>query len=329
MLSISIFPGQEVNIYTQLEQLKVAKQLGYSYVFTSLHIPETNSDSYREFRMISAKVKELDMKLIVDISKECFKEEFIKENDVYYLRIDFGFNNQEIVEIKKFLDTLNVDMQINSSTISENSFLDLIKKGLTTKRLSACHNYYPLVGSGLSKDFVSGNKVKRGPEFVGLPTIENHRNADIYISSQELLNLETDSIIFGDTMANDYELETLPSLKKDKLSIKIDGEYEIYEKEFILRYDNSEEFLRFENSRKLMSGNNIDPVGTKEIIKYDIIIFNNLHKRYMNEIAVVFNIDMIPDVEKVNIIGSLKEYWWLLNNIPEQQKIEFIKEKRR
>ena len=161
-------------------------------VFVSGHIPEMRAGFEEELMNICEKASELGLKIILDISKPMYEK--IKLPKIYALRLDYGFNLEEIVKLyheKKFV------IELNASTISEETINYLISRGVNLQEIRISHNFYPKKYTGLSRKtvieknkyfrslgmnvaiYIPSSNQKRPPMYEGLPTIEEHRNQNL------------------------------------------------------------------------------------------------------------------------------------------------------
>jgi len=103
MLGVSIYLSKE-RVKKQEEWLKVAKENGFSSIFTSLHIPEDDPGTYKELIQILGKqALENEMELMVDVSpKSLHHLEMTYENveelvewGITGLRMDYGITPKD------------------------------------------------------------------------------------------------------------------------------------------------------------------------------------------------------------------------------------------
>jgi len=342
MFGVSVFPGMEVSIEENLKYIEKAKECNCEYIFTSLHIPEANTKRLiPEFEEIISKIKELNLKLIVDISKDYINNYQWENYNIFALRLDFGFSDEEIISLSK-----KYPIQLNTSTITKENLDNLISLGLNLGNITTCHNYYPRKDTGISINllkernrsfkelglitmaFVPGSEVKRGPMFEGLPTCERHRGINPLISSQELFDEGVDIVLVGDSKASNSELEALRNLKKDTwvLPIKLEDKLSKIEKDLLFkphrnRTDPGEFILRCELARKYVTEN--IPVNiTKNRPKGSITLDNILYKRYQGELQITLT--DFPQDERVNLIGSIMDEGYLISRIKPGDKFIFI-----
>lgn len=137
MFGISIYTGMDYSLEDNLKYLENAKKYGIDTVFTSLHIPEAQERLYDETKEILKKTKELDMKIIADISKGFMEKIEIKDYNIHSLRLDFGFSVEEIADLTK---NKQFKIQINASTIDEAYLKELIEKGADLENMEVGHN---------------------------------------------------------------------------------------------------------------------------------------------------------------------------------------------
>lgn len=340
MLGISVFPGMEISIEGNLEYMKIAKEKGIEIFFTSMHIPEADKIREKsEFERILEYSKKLEIKLIVDISKNFFNQYDWSQYDIFALRLDFGFTDEEIIEISK-----KYPIQLNASTVDEKWFERLVKKGLDKNDFTVCHNYYPRKDTGISLEllsernmffkekgikimaFVPGGAVKRGPLYEGLPTCEIHRDCNVLIAAQELIEMGTDLVFVGDSMATSEELNLLGSIQPGKIVLPIEllniseQEKKILFIEHETRNDYSENVLRSGNSKKYLE-NPIVPLRTISRPFGTVTVDNSGYERYQGEIQI--SLKNLPQDDRVNILGYIPNGERLLKRIKENRKFTF------
>lgn len=340
MLGISVFPGMEVSIEENLEYMKKAKEKGIEILFTSMHIPETDKiREKKEFEKILEYSKKLEMKLIVDISKGFFNQYDWNQYDIFALRLDFGFTDEEIIEISK-----RYPIQLNASTVDKEWFERLVEKGLNEKDFTVCHNYYPRRDTGISLEllaernlffkekeievmaFVPGGAIKRGPLHEGLPTCEIHRECNILIAAQELMEMGVDHIFVGDSMATSEELDLLGSIESGKIVLPIElldiseQEKKILFIEHKTRNDYAENVLRSENSKKHLE-DSIAPSRTILRPYGTVTVDNSGYERYQGEIQITLK--NLPQDDRVNVLGYIPNGERLLKIIKANRKFTF------
>ena len=130
----SVYFGLDNTKEENIQLLKDAHSLGFSRIFTSLHIPEANYEVLKkEVREFFALAKEYDMDIISDISPNTFKfldlEDMdlkgLKDMGVKTIRIDFGYSEEDIAKMSR--NEYGIKIQLNASTITE-EFFDKLDK---------------------------------------------------------------------------------------------------------------------------------------------------------------------------------------------------------
>ncbi len=337
---ISIFNGlKDYDIDRNLEYLKKAKELGYEVVFSSAHINEA-SNSKDDFEKSIKYAKSLGLRLSLDISKPVF-DKLPSLEDVYSLRLDYGFTEYEIVNLSKESKFL---IELNASTITNDKFERMIENGLNLENVRVSFNYYPKRHTGNSIEFVSErtnyfhkygipvvafipSKIGfRPPMYEGLPTIEKHRSCSIAMAIEELKAISIDEIIFGDAYASEEELELLIEHNVDEflIELKLVSELPDFYKKclsnlFSVRIDSNDELIRLNGSEKYQ---NIMPFNCIKRKAGDVTIDNKDFLRYQGEINIVEK-DLEQD-NRVNVIGKLNISNIIIEKLKERRKIKFL-----
>ena len=314
-----------------------------SYYFTSFHIEEEFDDNDKDKVINLIKfLKQHDKKIIVDISPKGLSflgydniKSFIKDYDIDYIRLDYGFNNDEIVELSKYCNIV-----INASTFD----LTLLDK--LDNDAIAIHNFYPRKDTGLDREyfnkrntilkkhnikvgaFITGDGCFRQPLYEGLPTLEDCRNKLPYIQYLSIID-DVDLVIVGDQGLSDYQSRLIDLTIKDqiiRLPVILNDEYEyLYNQILTSRIDSPSWLIRIKQSRDYASaGNIIEPDNCLDRKMGCITIDNKNYLRYSGEIQILKK-DFEAD-DKVNIIGKVKqEYLDILKYI--KNGSDFIFEK--
>lgn len=328
---------------------------GVQTIFTSMHIPEDDpTDTLDSLKQITDKMTNYGMELMIDVSTKTFEiyhvkkedaREFFKELGVNSLRIDYGFTYKEMKELSK-----DFKIVLNASTINDESSEELINVGFDLSEITACHNFYPRENTALGRDFlykqniylremgyqiqafIPGDKEKRGPIFAGLPTLEEHRDADpLYAYLDLVQNFFVDEVLVGDIEMSaeslqrldkwmDAEIVTLPI---EQLNIEVPANfYQTHNN----RQDEAADVVRASSSRIDSAdieiepeNNNVPrPIGT-------ITIDNDEYGRYSGEIQITKK--DLPADERVNVLGIIKKSMIpLLMFIHGRTKFEFLGE---
>ena len=339
MTGNSVFPGLDCLPEENTAYIERAFRNGMEYIFTSVHIPEADRGRVKkEFEIILREAEKRNMKVIVDISKSFFDEFNWGKYNIHALRLDFGFDDNEIAGLSR-----KYNIQLNASTVTEEWMERLLKSGLNTEKLTVCHNYYPRSNTGISLEllterndffkkaglktmaFVPGNKFRRGPLYEGLPTVEAHRNLHILIGSQELLYAGTDVVLIGDSMADEKELTAIGRLETGKWLLPIllfeDGKEKYSDfllQEHVQRSDAAEDVIRLE---KIYKKENVEVFNTAVRAAGAVTIDNKHYGRYAGSIQIVKK-NLCPDY-RVNVIGFVYDGGLLTAKIKPGEKFSF------
>lgn len=329
----------------QKEQLASLYKEG-NYVFTSFHITEEYDNTYiQRAKDMCTYLNTCGYRIIADVSRNTLKLfqadsllELAKLLNISILRIDYGFTDDEIIELAR-----EFPICINASTVN-GDFID--KLASFPLDIYAMHNYYPRPETGLDEEqfqirnemllnkgfkilaFIPGDVDKRGPIHEGLPTLETHRCIAPYAAFVDLLSYDIDGIFIGDGIISQFQANMISQYLNSnitELPVMFDREYEyIYNKEFTIRTDSPRWLKRIQESRVNGTVQDILPKDCFERIAGSITIDNNRYQRYSGEIQII--VENLPANERVNVIGQLpKEYHLLLKHIRNGSKIRFIK----
>lgn len=336
---VSVYVSSFKDQRPMLEKLK-GMQLP---VFTSLHIHEEVNDDYVEdVEEMCRWLNENQFYIIADVSPyslEHFNEKslssLVKRLQLKNVRLDFGFDAHDLKEIEDVAKTYNASTIKFSQQIEENSFY--------------MHNFYPRPETGLSDNqlmtlnqhitdanayalgFITGDTIKRGPIYEGLPTLEKHRSVAPYAQYIDLVkHFKMDSVFVGDIRLSDNQLEWILAYIDDgilKLPLVIESEQaHLLNKVFTVRIDSPEGLIRVQESREYAGqGKIISPNKTVERPKGTVTIDNERYKRYSGEVQVMKR--HYPADDRVNVIGHIpKDYHLLLDNLNNGDSFMFVLE---
>ena len=323
-VSIYFSSGREFN-EALIEKARKAK---VKHGFTSMHIPEEDEKGYREdAKALFKSCREAGIALTIDVDPTTPERlglksmAELKELGVESLRLDFGFDDSDVVELSKLFHIV-----WNASTVSVNEVKRWETLGACIDNFSACHNYYPKKYSGLSLErvkeinselkmlgmrtegFVPGNKVLRGPIKEGLPTVEEHRELDdILLSFLQMYDAKTDIVYIGDCDIFDSDWAKLVDLSDGFVRLHTSYLNEERLKGIIQhdRPDSSEYVIRSQESRLWDFNTSVVPRNAVDAKVGDIRMANDLYLRYRGEVEICRK--PIRSDERVNVIGHVEE----------------------
>ncbi|MBQ9424871.1 MAG: DUF871 domain-containing protein [Erysipelotrichaceae bacterium] len=238
-LGVSLYPEQETP--EQIDHyLKLAKQYGFSKVFTSLFSVEgTKEDIIKYFRDLSDAAHRYGMEVYGDCNARFFMQmeaspddlSVFREMGLDVLRLDLMFNDERDVAIVNNDQGLGV--QLNASLVP--AVKHIIEMGGDKSRIIGSYNFYPLRNTGAGSEdvyqtneyfrsegmktqiFISSNaKGAHGPWPVsdGLPTVEMDRDLPIGLQLRHMVALKADEVIIGNAFANEEELKEVADTMK-------------------------------------------------------------------------------------------------------------------
>jgi len=220
-IGFSIFPGWKEIKDEQISLLKNVRDLGFSEIFMGIgpgtHWRTPVNEALSVAKEILKEANKLDYYAFVDINPQILKElnasprnlSMFMEIGFKGVRADYGFSKEEIVEMSK-----QMTVELNPFEISEEE-VDFIARNTNLERIKACHNYYPVLYSGISKEiFIEKNRIfkERGIEigaFISNPkfnlrtTLEVLRYVEPFDSANYLFKF-VDRVLIGDPIP-DYE----------------------------------------------------------------------------------------------------------------------------
>ncbi|PFE08841.1 DUF871 domain-containing protein [Bacillus cereus] len=332
MIGVSIYLSKE-RVKKQEEWLKVAKENGFSSIFTSLHIPEDDPGTYKELIQILGKqALKYDMELMVDVSPKSLHHlgmtyenvEELVDWGITGLRMDYGITPKEIARVSH-----KMKVALNASTITDSFWKELIIENIKVANVEAWHNFYPRPETALAKSFlqkqneylhecgiktmafIPGDGEKRGPLYEGLPTLERHRNIRPLEAYLELVqNCGVDKVLIGDISGSVESVQEIASASRGVIPLRYKSfindkkALKVVERVHTNRLDPARDVIRSVESReenKVV----LQPMSTISRKKGSITIDNELYGRYAGEMQVV--VQDLPQDEKVNVVGMVVE----------------------
>lgn len=321
--AISVYEGlTDYPVERNLEYLELCASLGIKTVFTSAHIPESLSIQ-EELEKLAPVLEKNDMRLIIDVSKPMMKE-FEIPKCTYALRLDWGFTDDDIIELS---NTLFCNIELNASTISIEKIKNLLARGLNPSKTRMSYNFYPKPYTGLdiyeikektklfhelgftTMAFIPSLINKRPPLYKGVPSVEKHRYKPTYISVQELMLTGIDEIGIGDAYSTEEEIMEMVSCNAECIQLPLVLTEDVSLE--VLKILNGPHHSRPDQSPYLIRSSTrckspIEPNCHHKIKKYDVTIDNKLNLRYMGEIGIWLS--DIKDNKEANVIGYIPEY---------------------
>lgn len=332
MFGVSIYLNQsfeEIKNY-----INEMNSLGVMDVFSSFHINEYSKDeTLTKLEKVASLIREKNMDLILDISSntlELYKfnidemVEFLKGLGIKKVRLDYGFDFDQIKTISESLEIV-----LNASTIDAEFINELEIRNIDLSKLTASHNFYPRPETGLSSKnfrmkneflkkhnfkiqaFIPGDEERRGPIFEGLPSLEEHRNYNSFRAYLDLKkNHNIEYIHIGDFSAKKESIERIIQFENHNIiELRVeplqDFSNEINEAFYSLhqnRSDNSDLVARSTKSR-LDIKNKIKAKNTVERKRGSITIDNEEYLRYSGEIQIALK-DLKED-KRVNVLAKV------------------------
>lgn len=326
MLGFSIYLKENTDLKKEVEKNK-----DLDLVFTSLNY-QASEENFEEFLKLYELCKVNNIEICVDINDRILKDHPQLVDMSLTLRLDFGFSSKQISELSK-----NTNLAINASTVDKNFLQSLENYNTRMDKIFAIHNFYPLEYSGLSEiyfieqnelirsfgikigAFIAGNDRLRGPVFNGLPSLEDDRYKNPYLSFIKLeRKYELDMIFIAETIL-DRDMSYIKRFSNNgviTLPVYLNDDYKDLEA-IKVRPDISEYIIR--NERIKMD---VNPTNPTEIRRGDVVILNNLSGRYAGEIEIVKK--DIGSNKQRNVIGRVdKDYEEILDYIKGGDIIEF------
>ena len=307
------------------------REIGFTSMFTSLHIPEDDTSVYTErLRELGTLARELDMELFADIAptslaalgKTWDDAHTLTEWGVTGLRVDYGVTPKQVADL-----STRMTVALNASTLSEAELIEMKRHGLVTDNVEAWHNFYPRPETGLDRDwfdakndwlkrqglsvqaFIPGDGALRGPLFERLPTLEDHRSLSTFACYMDLV-ASVDRILIGDPGLTDEAIEQFASHADDMLVLRAEAETTIEAAFYRVqtnRMDPARDVIRSVESRAYGRPGDrlLEPMATRPRPLGTITVDNAKYGRYAGELQVTKR-DLVAD-ERVNVLGRVIE----------------------
>ncbi|WP_378955741.1 DUF871 domain-containing protein [Pelosinus sp. sgz500959] len=331
---ISAYVGMGYSLESIYRYLELAKDYGYTRLFTSLHIPEANAAvMLNDFHKFMAHAVKLGYSITADISPRVSQmlgatlSDFsaLKKLGLSAIRLDDGFSPEQIAAMSV---TSGLDIEINASTITPDTLQQIHDAKADITRMRACHNYYPRPETGLAFSlfaercqllrsykipvlaFIPSRSCPRGPIFAGLPTLEKHRLISPQLAAKELLaSALVDGLLFGDPMVGEEELASVASLEPSNIELQVivEADASAAEREILFaahtnRTDPGEWVIRSQEARGICQ--TVIPARVSIPRKVGAITIDNQdYLRYMGEMQVVRS--SMPADPRVNVVAHI------------------------
>ncbi|PSL48494.1 hypothetical protein B0H94_10494 [Salsuginibacillus halophilus] len=299
---------------------------GFSYIFTSIHIPEEDQTLYkRRLEALAEEAASFGLTLITDSSPAALPLLDHLEGPIH-VRIDHSLQAEQMADLAKRHRII-----LNASTCAHAELTSLRNAGLNLGEAAACHNFYPRPETGLDRSalqaqnallkseglriaaFVPGDGAMRGPLERGLPTLEEHRGAAPFASAVSLWRgAGVDDVIIGDPDLS-KEAQTAFSRFKDglfpvraTLFPATEAEAELLSLTHYRRPDPARDVVRSETARPHAASCalSIAPLSAPAPRPRGAITIDNSHYgRYEGELQLVKQ--PLPPDPCVNVVGQI------------------------
>ena len=342
---ISIYAGLGASVAENIVLIDRAAELGFKRFFTSTQIPEAMTDVeqfYEEFTAMIGAAVDNDFEIILDVNADNIIAFDFEE---FTLRLDDGFDIGQVADLSRIHK-----IQLNASTITQEFLKALKNLDANFNNISALHNYYPHVYTGLENYYFSDqNKmlhdfglqvgafvssrdgVRRPPLGEGLTTLEMCRNFSTDLSARYLAAMGADFIIIGDGQPTEAELKAVAEVRNDEVIlharlVTVDPvSIELLSNTFTSRPEITRSVLRAVEGRKILSqlDKKIAPDEIPAERTYGCVTIDNENfGRYMGEVQIVE--DLLPADARVNVAAKILENEnGLVNCIKPWQKFSF------
>ncbi|WP_214830262.1 MupG family TIM beta-alpha barrel fold protein [Exiguobacterium sp. s56] len=307
------------------------REIGFTSMFTSLHIPEDDPSVYTErLRDLGTLARELHMELFADIAptslaalgKTWDDAHTLVDWGVTGLRVDYGVTPKQVADL-----STRMTVALNASTLTESELAEMKRCGLVTDNVEAWHNFYPRPETGLDRDwfdakndwlkrqglkiqaFIPGDGTLRGPLFERLPTLEDHRSLSTFACYMDLVE-SIDRILIGDPGLTDETIEQFASHADETLVLRAEAETTIevaFYRVQTNRMDPARDVIRSVESRGYGRPGDrlLEPMEARPRPLGTITVDNAKYGRYAGELQVTKR-DLLAD-ERVNVLGRVIE----------------------
>ncbi|KAF0995300.1 MupG family TIM beta-alpha barrel fold protein [Geobacillus sp. TFV-3] len=343
MLSFSFYLFQPLK---QIEEtFQRAVRFGAKELFTSLQLSKGNEmEDGKKLEFIGRLARCYGVGVAADVTPSALSclpvgvgvAKALNRWGMVALRLDDGFSLDETVRLSK-----QIRVVLNASTITEREIRELVSRQIDWSNVEAWHNFYPRPETGLSGDtlakqnrmlrqcgitsigaFIPGNAQRRGPLYKGLPTLEDHREADpVYACIELVEKYKVEKVFIGDLAASDDVLKRMKWIQSGIIPIRYQPTVQaswlsLVETVHTNRRDAARDVIRSVESRRSLAWpqealRSIDPAPR---LTGSVTIDNERYGRYAGELQIALT--DLPADDNVNVIGRvIKEDVPLLQHI--------------
>jgi len=312
------------------DSIRQMRTIGFTSIFTSLHIPEDDPSLYTErLRNLGELAGELKMELVGDIAptslaalgKTWDDAGTLTEWGVTGLRVDYGVTPKQVANLSK-----QMMIALNASTVTADELDAMKAEGLILEHVEAWHNFYPRPETGLDRNwfndknawlhgqgirvqaFIPGDGPLRGPLHATLPTLEDHRGQAPFACYLELES-SVDRILIGDPGISERTMHQFAAYQEDVIVLRATGTGDdpLLKSIQTNRMDPARDVIRSVESRAYGRPGNglLEPVVLADRLVGSITIDNLNYGRYAGELQITKR-DLTAD-ERVNVIGRVIE----------------------
>lgn len=309
-------------------------QGGSPAVFLSLHMSEEFGEGYcRRAEEVCAWLRERGFRVLADVSVKTLRQ--FQEPDLltlarrlglWGLRLDYGVDEAETLRL-----AARLPVALNASTVPLDFARRAARAGAQTL---AVHNFYPRPETGLDRPFflertralqamglkvwafIPGDAQRRGPLGLGLPTLEEHRDAPPSAAYADLLlRCGADGVFLADPGLSPGELGRIRRYETQgvwALPAVLAPEQEgLYGRVFTCRPDSPRDVLRFAESREYScAGASVPPGEPVPRVRGSVTLDNDRYARYSGELQLL-RADFPAD-PRINVVGRLAPGYELL-----------------
>lgn len=324
MKGLSIYLNEPITDETN-EWLQRMRTVGFTSLFTSLHIPEDDSSLYVErLQALGRVAKTLGYELVADIApaslatlgKTWETAATLTDWGVTGLRLDYGISPQQIATLSN-----QMMVALNASTLTADELTEMKAHGLQLERTEAWHNFYPRPETGLDRTwfdeknawlqaqglrvqaFIPGDGTLRGPLFETLPTLEDHRGVAPFASYLDLI-ATVDRILVGDPRLTEATIRQFEAEQDGVIVLRAfaNGRQEQRDTE-TNRFDPARDVIRSVESRMNKSTIDLTPQYPSARPLGTITIDNERYGRYAGEVQITKR--DLPADERINVLGRV------------------------